>query len=111
MLAREKSLERQPKTELQHREETLKQQQAGAREGPDSGAGGGRERPGAFLGLYVRIENWQTKADRGYIRREGSLMQGRIHSRPQELGQEWGNLEEKGCRTEMRRAIGALQSE
>ena len=40
----------QLKTDLQHREEALRQQQAEAREKPDSDANVGRELQGVFLG-------------------------------------------------------------
>ena len=58
-LARERSLIRQLETNLQHREEALRQQQAGAREGPEGGTSGGWELQGAFLGPYLRMDNRQ----------------------------------------------------
>ena len=59
------------KTDLQHREDALRQQQAGAREKPDNCAGGGRK------------------------------LQGGIHSRQQERGEEWGDLKEEDCDPEL----------
>ena len=50
MLAREKSLIRQLETNLQHREEALRQKQAGVREGPESSARVGWEIWGIFPG-------------------------------------------------------------
>ena len=110
-LARERSLIRQLETNLQHREEALRRQQAGAREGPESSAGGGCELKGAFPGPYLRKDNRQPKAHRDRRIGEGSRSQGKIHSRQQERGKEWGDLDEEGRRTELRQAIGALQIE
>ena len=74
---------------------------------------------GVFLGSSRWTENRQLKADRDSSVREGRLLQGRILSRQQELGKEWEDLDEEGLRmelrqtfllrTELRRAIGALQ--
>ena len=69
----------QLKTDLQHREEALRQQPAGARERPDNGAG------------------------------EGRKLQGEIYNRQQERGKEWGNLKEEDCDPELSQASRAPQ--
>ena len=69
----------QLKTDLQHREDALKQPQARARERPDNGTGGGRK------------------------------SQGGIHSRQQERGEEWADLEETARYPELYPASGAPQ--
>ena len=110
-----------PPQEPSTRRCSIGEQQAGARERPDRGVSVGRELQGVFLGPSLRTENRQLEADRDRSIREGSLLQGRIHGRQQELGKEWGDLDEEGLRTELRQAIllgtelrqaiGALQIE
>ena len=57
-MARERSLIRQLETNIQYREEALRQQQ----EGPEGGASGDREVQGAFRGPELCKENQQPKA-------------------------------------------------
>ena len=69
------------------------------------------ELQGAFPGPYLWKDNRQPKANRDRRIGEGSRSQGKIHSRQQERGKEWVDLDEEGRRTELRQAIGALQIE
>ena len=64
---------------MQHREEALRQQPAGASDRPDNRAG------------------------------EGRKLQGGIYSRQQERGEEWGDLMEEDYNPELSQASGAPQ--
>ena len=85
-MAKEKSLIQKLETNLQHREEALRQKQAGAKGGPESGDRVGWEARGTFPGPYPCIENRQQMADRDPPIRGGNHPQGKIHSKQRAIG-------------------------
>ena len=70
-----------------------------------------RELQGAFLGPYLWTGNRQLKDDQDRHTGEGSRSQGKIRSRQQERGKEWGNPNEEGLDMGPRQTVGALQIE
>ena len=91
--------------------EALRQKQAGAREGPESGARVGWKVQGTFLGPYLCRENRQPMADRDPPIRAGSRPQGKTHSRPQVRVKEGEDRDKEGPCTDRCQVIGDPQLE
>ena len=95
-LARERSLIRQLETNLQKREEALRQKQARTREGPEGGANGGWELKGAAMGPYLWTDNSQLQADQDCQAWEGNWRRARYTAGSKSMARSGGTMMKRG---------------